>query len=154
MSPTRLRTKMTKVGWCAQNVSQFLWIGFFLGQSGRNISESSFFICLNKKPSRRRKFDVTVVSRSQSVSANSEMTVWPQINRKSKKSYFPHKLQAISFPKPLESFPIAISVRELDFFEKSISIWHVSCHDDDLTRHNTRPQVAAKHKRWWKLMSE
>ena len=31
-------------------------------------------------------------------------------------------------------------------FEKSISIWHVSCHDDDSTRHDTRPQVAAKCK--------
>ena len=67
----------------------FYELAFFLVRVVGTFLNRVFFICLNKKPSRRRKFNVTLVSRSQSVSANSKMTVWPQINRKSKNRIFP-----------------------------------------------------------------
>ena len=53
---------------------------------------------------------------------------WPfvaQINRKSKKSYFSHKLQAISFPKPLESFPWLFLSRRWSFWKIDINLTRV-----------------------------
>ena len=127
----------------------FYELAFFLVRVVGTFLNRVFFICLNKKPSRRRKFNVTLVSRSQSVSANSKMTVWPQINRKSKNRIFPINYTQLASQNRWNHFRSYFCYGG-GVFEKSLSIWHESCHDDDSSQYAT--SSCSKTQKLWKLI--